>query len=275
MMDKEKKECLEEFSSKVRLDIVRAAFAAGKNGSHLGGCLSMTEMLSVLYKDVLHFDSKDLENRDRVVMSKGHGSLALYAVLHQKGILSDEDLASFEHNGSEYTAHAHRNILKGFEYTGGSLGLGFSYAVGLAYACKMKGRTNRVYCFLGDGELNEGIVWETLMFASQKKLNNLTIVVDRNHLQIGGNTDDIICMSPLEDKFKSFGCEVKVIDGHNVEELYDAYVTPSEQKPSVIIAETIKGKGLSLTENKYKWHFGVLSEQKYKKALAELGANNE
>ena len=273
MNEKQKKD-LEQYSSRVRVDIVKAAFAAGKNGSHLGGCLSMAEMLSVLYKEVLRFDQNELDDRDRVVMSKGHGSLALYAVLHQKGILSDDDLASFEQNGSEYTAHAHRNIRKGFEYTGGSLGLGFSYAVGVAYACKMKGKKNRVYCFLGDGELNEGIIWEGLMFASQKQLNNLTIVVDRNHLQIGGDTDDIICMSPLENKFMAFGCDVKIVDGHNVEELYEAYVNPSCQKPSVIIAETTKGKGLSLTENKYKWHFGVLSEQKYIKALKELGVDN-
>lgn len=266
---------LEDLAHKIRIDVVRAAFAAGKNGSHLGGCLSMAEMMAVLYGRVLNFPTPDLEQRDRVVMSKGHGALTLYAALHQQGVLSDEDMATFEQNGSEYTAHAHRNIEKGFEYTGGSLGLGFTYAVGVAYACKLKGLNNRIYCFVGDGELNEGIIWEALMFASQKQLSNLTIVVDHNHLQIGGDTADIINMSPLDQKFISFGCDAKVVDGHDVSQLYDAYTTPSSEKPNVIIAETTKGKGLSLTENKYKWHFGVLTEARYQKALKELGVQDD
>lgn len=262
---------LKELANNIRIDIVKAAFTAGKNGCHLGGCLSMSEMLAVLYSDFVHFDKDDLENRDRVIMSKGHGALALYATLHQKGLVSDDELASFEHNGSDFTAHAHRNVEKGFEYTGGSLGLGMTFATGVAYACKLKGLNNRVYCFLGDGEMNEGVIWEAMMFANQKHLSNLTMVVDYNHLQIGGKCEDIICLDPFAEKLQSFGFNSIVVDGHNVEELYHAFSNLSEERPNAIIAETVKGKGLKLTENKYKWHFGVLTEDKYKKALEQLG----
>lgn len=268
-------ESLKRLAHNIRIDIVKAAFAAGKNGSHLGGCLSMAELLAVLYGDILQWNPNDLEKRDRVIMSKGHGALALYATLHQKGILTDEELLSFEHNGSEFTAHAHKNISKGFEFTGGSLGLGFTFAVGVAFACKMKGLNNRVYCFLGDGELNEGIIWEALMFASHKQLSNLTIIVDHNHLQIGGSTEDVLNMAPLDKKFESFGCKSIIVDGHNVEDIKNAFNRKSDNAPTVIIAETIKGKGLKLTENKYKWHFGVLTEQRYNKALEELGGAYE
>lgn len=266
---------LKQLAHNIRLDIVKAAFSAGKNGSHLGGCLSLADLLAVLYGEILQWESNDIENRDRVIMSKGHGALALYATLHQKGILTDAELLSFEHNGSEFTAHAHRNISRGIEFTGGSLGLGFTFAVGVALACKMKGLCNRIYCFLGDGELNEGIVWEALMFASHKKLSNLTIIVDHNHLQIGGNTEDVLDMNPIDKKFTSFGCKTMIVDGHNVEDIRNAFNDMSIDKPTVIIAETIKGKGLKLTENKYKWHFGVLTEQRYNRALEELGGSYE
>lgn len=262
---------LRKLANDIRIDIVNAAYTAGKNGCHLGGCLSMAEMLSVLYSEFIHFDKKNIDSRDRVIMSKGHGALALYATLHHRGLVSDDDLASFEHNGSEFTAHAHRNIYQGFEYTGGSLGLGMTFATGVAYACKLKGMNNRVYCFLGDGEMNEGVIWESMMFANQKHLSNLTIVIDYNHLQIGGNCEDIINLSPLADKLQAFGFSVISVDGHNVEELYNAYSTVSAERPNAIIAETVKGKGLKLTENKYKWHFGVLTEEKYKKAMEQLG----
>ena len=272
-MEKEKIIEMQKLANDIRKDIVRAAFVAGKNGCHLGGCLSMAEMLAVLYSDFVDLDCASLESRDRVIMSKGHGALALYSVLHYKGFVTDDELSTFEKNGSNFTAHAHRNILKGIEYTGGSLGLGMSFATGVAYACKLRRQNNRVYCFLGDGEMNEGIVWEAMMFASQKHLANLTIIVDYNHLQIGGRCEDIINMTPLKDKFESFGFNVTTVDGHNVEDLYNAYCCISKDKPNAIIAETVKGKGLKLTEGKYKWHFGVLTEEKYKKAMKELGIN--
>lgn len=274
MLDKDKILYLENFSRDIRIDIINAGYGAGKNGSHLGGCLSMAEMLAVLYSDFVRIDNDDIEKRDRVILSKGHGALALYSTLHQLGILSDYELATFENNGSEYTAHAHRDFNKGLEFTGGSLGLGLSFAAGVAYSCKLKGLNNRIYCFVGDGELNEGIIWEALMFISHYNLSNLSIVVDNNHLQIGGNTDDVMKMSPLAEKFESFGFFVQSVDGHDVGSLYEAYKNRSDQKPNVVIANTIKGKGVSFIENKYKWHFGVLTESKYASAIQELSNPN-
>lgn len=272
-MNQDLKNKLEYIANDIRVDIVKAAYMAGKNGCHLGGCLSMAEMFAVLYSEFMHLDISDLENRDRVILSKGHAGLALYAALKQYSLISDDDLATFEQNGSEYTAHPHRNISKGIDYTGGSLGLGMTFATGVAHACKLKGLNNRIYCFLGDGEMNEGVIWESMMFASQKRLSNFTIVIDYNHLQIGGYSEDILSLAPLKEKLEAFGFYVHHIDGHNVEELYEAYANPSPDKPNAIIAETVKGKGLKLTENKYKWHYGILTEDKYKKAMAQLGIN--
>lgn len=261
---------LEKLALEIRRDIVEAAFVAGDNGCHLGGCLSLAEILAVLYSDFVNYDANDLELRDRVIMSKGHGALALYAVLHQKGFLSDEDLATFEHNGSEFTAHAHRNLKNGVEYTGGSLGIGMTFATGVAHACKMKDLQNHVYCILGDGEMNEGVIWESFMFAAQKKLSNLVVIIDNNHLQIGGHSEDIINMAPLQEKLKSFGFHVQTVDGHNVTDIHHALYSLSKDVPNAIIAETIKGKGVSFVEGKYKWHFGVLTETRYNKAMNEL-----
>ena len=272
-MESTKKTQLEQLAHDIRVDIVNASYTAGKNGCHLGGCLSMAEMLGVLYNDFVKFDKNNLENRNRVIMSKGHGALALYAALHQKGMLTDEELATFEQNGSKFTAHAHRNIEKGLEFTGGSLGLGMTFATGVAHACKLKGLNNRIYCFLGDGEMNEGVIWESFMFAAQKKLSNLTIVIDYNHLQIGGHVEEILDMSSFTEKLSAFGFNAIKVDGHDVEQLYEAYSSISEEKTNSIVAETVKGKGVSFAEDKYKWHFGVMTESRYKKALAELGVN--
>lgn len=269
-MDAEKRHELELLANNIRVDIVKAAYVAGDNGCHLGGCLSLAEILAVLYSGYVQYNSQQLEKRDRVIMSKGHGALTLYSILHQKGFVTEEELAKFEHNGSEYTAHAHRNIEKGIEYTGGSLGLGMTFATGVAYSCKLKGLKNHVYCILGDGELNEGVIWESFMFAAQKKLSNLTIVVDYNHLQIGGHIEDIIDMSPLGDKLKAFGFHVQVVNGHDVEELNEAFSSLSIERPNAIIAETVKGKGVSFAEDKYKWHYGVMTETRFNKAMNEL-----
>ena len=269
-MDAGKKQELELLANNIRKDIVKAAFVAGDNGCHLGGCLSLAEILAVLYGGFIHFDSNDFEKRDRVIMSKGHGALTLYSILHQKGYVTEEELATFEHNGSEYTAHAHRNIGKGIEYTGGSLGLGMTFATGVAYACKLKGLNNHIYCILGDGELNEGVIWESFMFAAQKKLSNLTIIIDYNHLQIGGHVEDILDLSPLGDKLRAFGFDVQVVNGHDIEGLNKAFSSLSNEYPNAIIAETVKGKGVSFAEDKYKWHYGVMTKTRFNKAMNEL-----
>ena len=163
-----------------------------------------------------------------------------------------------------------KDLQKGIEFSGGSLGLGLSYAVGVAYACRKKGLKNRVFVIVGDGELNEGITWEALMFAAHNHLNNLTIIVDHNHLQADGFIEDVMNTSPLEEKCISFGFDTDVVDGHSVPDLFEAFAKKTEDSPRAIIAETIKGKGVSFIENKVKWHHGSLNEQRYLKALKEL-----
>lgn len=254
----------------IRVNIIELAYKAGKNSAHCGGSLSAVEILATLYHKYLHWDINDLDNRDRVIVSKAHASLVQYCVLESVGRLSKEELYTFEQSGSHYTVHAHKNIEKGLEFSGGSLGLGMSYAVGVAYALKEKGSKARVYVLLGDGECNEGIVWEALMFAKHNALSNLTVIVDHNHLQADGFVEEVLDTTNLAEKFKAFGCYTIELNGHSVEELSKAYSAPSEKVPTAIIAETVKGKGVSFMENKYNWHFTVLPEGKYKKAMAEL-----
>ena len=252
----------------IRKRIVDLSFKAGKNGSHLGGCLSLVEILeavSFVYKR----DEDDLENRDRLILSKGHGALALYCALEQKGILTTDEIETFESNGTDYFAHAKRNVAKGVEFSGGSLSLGLSYAVGVALACKTKGLQNNVYTIVGDGECNEGLVWESLMAATKYQLDNLIVIVDCNGLQSDGYTKNVMDISRLSDKFSSFGFDTDVVDGHDV----DALATVLQKnggKPHAIIAQTVKGRGLSFVENNPKWHHGVLTQALYDQAKKEL-----
>lgn len=254
----------------IRVNIIEMAYHAGKNSAHCGGSLSAVEILATLYHKFLKWDVKDLDNRDRVIISKAHASLVQYCVLSSKGLLTPDELCTFEQNGSHYTVHAHKNIEKGLEFSGGSLGLGMSYAVGVAYALKEKGTKARVYVLLGDGECDEGIVWEAMMFAKHNSLSNLTVIVDHNHLQADGFVEEVLDTANLADKFRAFGFHTYEVDGHSIEELSYAYSKLSDIEPTAIIAETIKGKGISFMENKYNWHFTVLPEGKYKKAMAEL-----
>lgn len=261
---------LNTISLDVRKQIIELAFHAGKNSAHSGGSLSAVEILTTLYHVFLNRNENDLENRDRVIISKAHASLVQYCVLETYGLLTKDEISHFEESGSKYTVHAHKNIDKGLEFSGGSLGLGISYAVGVAYALKEKNSTAHVYVLLGDGEANEGIVWEALMFAKHNKLSNLTVIVDHNHLQADGFVEDVLDTTDMAVKFRAFGFDTKEVDGHNVAELIEAYDNKSTDMPNAIIAETVKGKGISFMENKYNWHYTVLPEGKYKKAMAEL-----
>lgn len=253
----------------LRKRIVDLAFKAGKNGSHLGGCLSLVEILEAVFS-IYKRDEDDLENRDRLILSKGHGALALYCALEQKGFLTTDEIETFESNGTDYFAHAKRNVSKGVEFSGGSLSLGLSYAVGVALACKAKGLHNRIYTIVGDGECDEGLVWESLMAASKYQLDNLVVIVDCNGLQSDGFTKDVMDTSQLSEKFTAFGFEVEVVDGHDV----DALTTVLRKRgnlPHAIIAQTVKGKGLSFVENNPKWHHGVLTQALLDQAKEELG----
>lgn len=259
-----------QLANSIRKDIIRIGYLAEKKGAHFGGSLSIAEVLATLYSFFVTYNLEDLENRDRLILSKGHAALALYCALFERGLLSKKMLENFEQNGSDIVAHSKKDLQKGIEFSGGSLGLGLSYAVGVAYACRKKGLKNRVFVIVGDGELNEGITWEALMFAAHNHLNNLTIIVDHNHLQADGFIEDVMNTSPLEEKCISFGFDTDVVDGHSVPDLFEAFAKKTEDSPRAIIAETIKGKGVSFIENKVKWHHGSLNEQRYLKALKEL-----
>jgi len=259
------------FATKLRLKSLKMALDAGKNGSHLGAGLSMIEIFATLYSNVANISSKNKNdvNRDRVIISKGHCVLSYYSVLNEYGFLSDEDISCFETNGAILHGHATRDISRGIEFSGGSLGLGLSYAIGVALAGKINNLDYHVYVIIGDGECNEGIIWEACMSASHFKLDNLTIIIDHNKLQYDGDVKDIMDMGSLKTKFESFGFHTNDIDGHSVKQIFQALNDKVENKPHAIVANTIKGKGVSFMENKKEWHHSVLSLDQYNLAISE------
>lgn len=259
---------IEEMCYQMKLKALDMALSTGSNGSHIGGGFSAMEILATLYSYANVVDMDD-ENRDRIIISKGHCVLAYYTALWKKGFISEEDLLTFDKNGTKLHGHAHRNIKYGIEFSGGSLGLGLSYAVGDAYACKKNGLKNRVYVLVGDGECDEGIVWEALMSAANFKLNNLVIIVDKNKYQLDGPTDEVMNQYSIENKFKSFGFKVEVVNGHNVEQLMASYQKETDL-PYAIIADTIKAHGISFLENNKMSHQCVLSRKKYEQAVEEI-----
>ena len=237
-------------------------------GAHIGGGFSAMEIMRCLY-EVANIPDMHDEHRDRIIMSKGHGVLALYTALWKKGIMTEDDLATFETDGTSFHGHAHRNLEKGIEFSGGSLGLGVSYAVGVAKACKDKGLGNRIYVVLGDGEMDEGIVWEALMSISNFSLNNVTVIVDRNQYQLDGPTAEIMNLLSVEDKLKAFGFEVETVDGHNIASLLDV-LGKSSEKPRAIVANTIKANGISFLMNNKMSHQCTLPKKKYDLAVEEI-----
>lgn len=237
-------------------------------GAHIGGGFSAMELMACLY-EVANIPSMAEESRDRIILSKGHGVLALYTALWKKGLMTEDDLASFETDGTLFHGHAHRNLEKGIEFSGGSLGLGISYTVGVAKACKDKGLNNRIYVILGDGEMDEGIVWEALMAIANFGLNNVTVIVDRNQYQLDGPTTDIMNLLSIEDKMKAFGYEVDTVNGHSIHALLDTLGKTSE-RPRAIIANTIKANGISFLMNNKFSHQCVLPSKKYELAVEEI-----
>lgn len=266
---------LEKLANEIRKDIVRTTYGTGKNGAHIGGSLSCADILAVLYGEFIDLSKDNRFARDRFIMSKGHAALAQYCALKQIGVLSQADLDSFEKDGSDFVAHARHNVEKGLDFSGGSLGLGVSFATGVALSCREKGLNNHIYVLLGDGECDEGIVWEALLFASHNKLNNMTIIVDHNHLQADGDVDDVVSLGNLLQKMQSFTDNAMQIDGHDVAEIKHALEASTTNLPKIIVAETIKGKGVGFLENKYNWHHGSLNEIKFNKAMAELEKNEK
>ena len=237
-------------------------------GAHIGGGFSAMEIMRCLYA-VSNIPSMDDESRDRIIVSKGHGVLAYYTALWKKGFITEEDLATFETDGTLFHGHPHRHLEKGIEFSGGSLGLGISYAVGVAKACQMKDLDNTIYVLMGDGEMDEGIVWEALMSISHFGLNHITLVIDRNNYQLDGPTDEIMTLNPLEDKLSAFGFEVEVIDGHSIASLM-ASLSKKSEKPRAIIANTVKAHGISFLEHNKMSHQCTLSKKKYEQAIDDI-----
>lgn len=251
---------------------------AAKSG-HPGGSLSCVEILSVLYNKIMFVPtdwkkSADFHKRDRFILSKGHASAALYSVLAQKGFFPVEELMTFRKLGSRLQGHpSTRTGLEGIEVSTGSLGQGLSIATGVALALKLNNNPANVFVLLGDGEMQEGSVWEALMSAAHKKLDNLIIVIDKNNLQIDGDTNDVKSLEPLNDKLESFGWNTKEVDGHNEDELEKAFIEAKKStKPFAVIANTIKGKGVSYMENNAGWHGKAPNDDELKIALEELNA---
>jgi transketolase len=269
---------MKKLEYEIRKKCLEVALKVGTNGSHLGGGLSTVEIFASLYGDILNFDAKkpDDKNRDRLVVSKGHCVLAYYSVLYLKGFLSKSQLDSFEVNGSHFHGHATRDLKNGIEFSGGSLGLGLSFAVGQALALKLNNNNAKVYVIIGDGECNEGIVWEAMMSASHFNLDNLIVIVDDNKLQYDGNAKDILDLISLEDKFKAFGAEVIKVDGHNRDLITEALRSFNEEKKQkVLIADTIKGKGVDFMEGVKEWHHSTLSLEQYELAVSQINKFHE
>ena len=263
------------FARQLRLKALEIAYKSGKNGSHIGGGLSAIEIFAALYGGILKFDVNrpEDENRDRLVVSKGHCVLAYYSALNAVGFMTQEDLDGFEVDGRHLHGHALRNLEKGIEFSGGSLSMGMSFAVGQALACKKKGLSSRVFAIVGDGECDEGLIWEAAMAASNYNLNNLVVIIDCNKLQYDGLTVDVMNNSSLSEKFKSFGFDTIEVDGHNVNELTKV-LSAQADKPLCVVAHTIKGKGVSFAEGQREWHHHTLSDEEYKHAREEVEDDN-
>lgn len=277
MIDKNNILDLVNKSKNMRKHIINMTYHAGGYGAHIGGALSLVEILSVLFGKVLNYNKNNLaeENRDRFILSKGHGALAIYAAFREYNLISQETMETFRKSGSWLTAHPTIDVSKGIEFSSGSLGQGLGQGIGTSIALRLKNNNkSKVYVILGDGECDEGSIWEGAMLAPQLKLDNLIVIIDKNGLQCDDKTSNIIDLSNIENVWKNFGWDAVTVDGHNEEMIYNALIQQSN-KPRVIIANTIKGKGVSFIENEPKWHMGRLTKQQYIQAMEEQGERVE
>lgn len=257
----EKIKFLMKKSVEIRMQVIEMIYLA--QTGHIGGSLSETDILVVLFYEIM-------EPGDKLILSKGHSVEAYYAILADLGYFPKDELKTYCSFGSRLEGHPSIKV-PGIDIATGSLGHGLSIACGMAWGLKKDGRKNKVYVLMGDGELQEGSVYEAAMFASTHRLDNLVAIIDRNGLQIGGNTEDIIKLEPIDERWKAFGWEVKIVDGHNFADLIETFKSfGSNGKPHLVIAKTIKGRGISFIENDYKWHHGALNEEQYKQAITEL-----
>ena len=273
-MTPEAKKQLRITACKVRMGVIESTH--GAKAGHPGGSLSAAEVYTYLYFMEMNIDPKNpkWEDRDRFVLSKGHTTPGLYSTLAERGFFPVEDLPTFRHIDSYLQGHPNMNTVPGVDMSTGSLGQGISVATGMALAAKHTGKANRVYTLLGDGEIQEGQVWEACMAAAHYKLDNLCIIVDNNGLQIDGNIADVMSPYPIVDKLVSFGFEVAAVDGHNFDELEAAFNKARETKgkPFAIVMKTVKGKGVSYMENNAGWHGKAPNDAEYEQAMTELKA---
>lgn len=260
-----------ELAKKIRLSSLGMVYKA--KASHIGGALSMTDILAVIYNDFLRFDPKNpsLATRDRCILSKGHACVSFYATLAHVGYFNIEDLDNYGVDGSRFLSHT-SHYVPGVELSAGSLGHSLPVSCGIALAALKKGLDYNTYVVLGDGEMDEGSNWEAILFAAHHKLHNLCMIIDYNKIQSFGNTNDVMRLESLTEKLEAFNCHVIEIDGHNHHEIkasLNSFVNEKE-KPTVIIAHTIKGKGVSFMENELLWHYKSPSEEQYNEAIKEV-----
>lgn len=271
-MNSELKKELEIYAAQIRLGIIESTYNA--KAGHPGGSLSSADVLAYLYGKQMRYDVKDPKSpeRDRFVLSKGHAAPALYSALAYKGFFPVEDLKTLRHIDSYLQGHPNMNTVPGVDMSTGSLGQGVSAACGMAKGAKMLGSDVKIYTLLGDGEIEEGQVWEALMFASQYQLDNLCVIIDVNGLQIDGACKDVMSAEPIDEKMRAFGFDCVVINGNDFDELEQAFdLFDKSEKPFAIVMKTVKGKGVSYMENAVDWHGKAPNLQQYETAVKELG----
>jgi transketolase len=274
-MNAETKKMLSSYATKIRMGIIESTY--GAKAGHPGGSLSSADLFAYLYFKEMNVDPKNpkADDRDRFVLSKGHCAPGLYSALAYKGYFPVEDLPTLRHIDSYLQGHPNMNTVPGIDMSTGSLGQGVSTAVGMAKAAKYLGKDSiNIYTLLGDGEIEEGQVWEAFMFANQYNLDNLCVIIDSNGLQIDGACEDVMSAEPIDSKLKAFGFDVVIVDGHDFDQLetaFDAFHNSS--KPFAIIMKTVKGKGVSYMENQVGWHGKAPNEEEYNIAMAELRAH--
>ncbi|MGC8776184.1 MAG: transketolase [Minisyncoccia bacterium] len=271
-LHEEKLKYLEELAIKLREDVISMVSRAGSG--HIAGPLDMAEIFATLYFHILNHNPKDPNwpDRDRVVLSNGHICPILYATLSRAGYFPREELKTLRQFGSRLQGHPHRGSLPGIETTSGPLGSGLSQACGLALSAKLDNKKYRIYCLMSDAEQQEGNIWEAVMFASKYKLSNITAIIDRNNIQIDGFTENVMPLEPLKSKYESFGWNVLEINGHDIWQIASACAEAQAvfEKPTLIIAHTISGKGVSFMERDYLWHSKPFKPGEAEKALKEL-----
>lgn len=275
MQPRDELDYLNTMAQRMRLNIIRLAYQVGNKGAHIASALSCNEIMAVLYGNVMNLNPKNpmWQERDRFLIGKGHGALALYAALYDAGFFSEEKLFTYQENGGDLPGQPSMNLSLGIEVSSGSLGNALSVGEGIALSAKKRGDKYKTYVLLGDGECNEGTIWETAMSASHFRLDNLIAIVDLNGMQSDGQSVEILNMGNMREKWNAFGWNIIEADGHDVRSLYNAFHTiKQESKPTVILTHTIKGRGVSFMENNNAWHHNHLSKEQYELALSELEA---